>query len=417
MNIINYIVGLGTSVMMPIIFLVLGILFGVKFGKSFKAALCVGIGFEGLGLVIDLLLENLGPAVTAMVNNLEVNLDVLDAGWPVASTVGWGSPIMVAGVIAMLLVNVIMLVLKLTNTVDIDIFNYWLYLCLGAMVYAVTESVSISVIAMIILFAGSLKFADITADKIAESFGTKGISFPHISALPWIAFGMFVNYIFDKITFLRKIEVNPEKITSKFGVLGDSTVIGFILGAGIGLLARYDIGNILDLAVKVAAAMILLPKMVGILIEGLNVIKEAVELKLKEKFPNRTFYIGMDVAILAADTSVIATGLLMIPITILLSMLLPYNKVLPFVDLPSLLFLFTVVAAYCKKDILRLLVTGCLMMAFVLFASTNLADIYSQAAVISQATFPAGMDTMSCLNTPFTNPIGWLIIKIAEIFY
>ncbi|MDS0525814.1 PTS galactitol transporter subunit IIC [Clostridium sp. SHJSY1] len=416
MSVINYIVGLGTSVMMPIIFLFLGIIFGVKIGKSFKAALYVGIGFEGLNLVINLLLDNLGPVVTSMTNNLGVKLEVLDAGWPVASTVGWGSPIMVIGFISLLVVNFIMLVFKLTNTVDIDIFNYWLYLCIDAIIYAVTGSVAISIGIMVVLFAICLKVADLTAGKVSKEFGCEGISFPHVSALPWIVFTMAVDWFFEKIPFLRKIEVNPEKITKKFGVLGESTVIGFILGAAIGLLAKCDIGNILALAVKVSAAMVLLPRMVGILLEGLNVIKDAVELKLKQKFPNRKFYIGMDVAILAANPSVIATGLLMIPITLLLAIVLPYNKVLPFVDLSSLLFLFTVGAAYCKKDILRMLVAGIFMMAFALFAATNLADVYSQAAVSSHATFPAGMDIMSSLNVPFVNPVGWVSIKIAQLF-
>ena len=88
MQIINYIVNLGTSVMMPIIFFILALLMGVKIGKAFKAALLVGVGFEGLNLVINLLLDNLGPAAKAMISNLGVKLNVLDAGWSVAATVG-----------------------------------------------------------------------------------------------------------------------------------------------------------------------------------------------------------------------------------------------------------------------------------------------------------------------------------------
>ena len=62
MDIINSIISLGASVMMPVIFFIIALCFGVKIGTAFKAGMLVGIGFEGVGLVIGLLLTNLGPA-------------------------------------------------------------------------------------------------------------------------------------------------------------------------------------------------------------------------------------------------------------------------------------------------------------------------------------------------------------------
>ena len=96
MEIINTIIGLGASVMMPIIFFVVGLIFRMGIGKSFKAGMTVGVGFVGVNMVINLLLDNLGPASKAMVNRLGLHLTTVDVGWPTASTVGWGTPIMVA---------------------------------------------------------------------------------------------------------------------------------------------------------------------------------------------------------------------------------------------------------------------------------------------------------------------------------
>ncbi len=42
MAVINYIMSLGVSVMMPIIFLILGLLIGMGFGKSLVSGLKVG---------------------------------------------------------------------------------------------------------------------------------------------------------------------------------------------------------------------------------------------------------------------------------------------------------------------------------------------------------------------------------------
>ena len=73
------------------------------------------------------------------------------------------------------------------------------------------------------------------------------------------------------------------------------------------------------------------------------------------------------------------------------------------------------VAPFCKKNMARMLVTGILMMTFILFASSDLASVYSQAALQSHATFPSGMDVMSALNVGFTNPIGWIVVKISQV--
>ena len=65
MSVINAVVGLGAPVMMPILFLVMGLVFGLGFGKSFKAGMLVGIGFVGVSLVINYLLDALGSATQA----------------------------------------------------------------------------------------------------------------------------------------------------------------------------------------------------------------------------------------------------------------------------------------------------------------------------------------------------------------
>ena len=61
-----YVIGLGASVMMPVIFTVLGVCIGIRFSKALKSGLLVGVGFVGLGVVTALLTGNLGPALKGM---------------------------------------------------------------------------------------------------------------------------------------------------------------------------------------------------------------------------------------------------------------------------------------------------------------------------------------------------------------
>jgi len=60
MQVLQYIVNLGASVMIPIVIFIIGVIFRAGVGKSLKAALSIGVGFTGINLVIQLLTNNLG---------------------------------------------------------------------------------------------------------------------------------------------------------------------------------------------------------------------------------------------------------------------------------------------------------------------------------------------------------------------
>lgn len=416
MQFIQAIVNLGAAAMMPIIFFIVGLMFRLSVGKAFKAGMLVGIGFTGVNIVINLLLDNLGPASKAMVERIGLKLTVVDTGWPTASTIGWGSPIMPVLVIGFLAVNAFMLVTNLTKTVDIDIFNYWLFLLVGAVSYAASGSFWFAVIGTLVIFAITLVVADLTAPWIQKQYNLKGISFPHLTCLAWVPFGIAANWIVEKIPGLNKIKLDPETIQKKFGVFGEPLTLGFILGIAIGFMAGYSPTKIIALAINVAASMYLLPKMIDVLIEGLVIVRDQVEGQLKKWFPKRKFYIGMDTALLIGEPSVLATGLILIPIAIILALVLPGNKVLPFVDLASLMFLLALITPFVKRNMFRMIVAGALVLICIFYVGTNIAPFYTQAAIESKIAVPKGISSMTNIVGTATTWIGWLFIKISQFF-
>lgn len=112
-EVMRYILDLGPTVMLPIVIIIFSKILGMKAGDCFKAGLHIGIGFVGIGLVIGLMLDSIGPAAKAMAENFDLNLHVVDVGWPGSSPMTWASQIALVAIPIAILVNVAMLLTRI----------------------------------------------------------------------------------------------------------------------------------------------------------------------------------------------------------------------------------------------------------------------------------------------------------------
>ena len=318
----NALLSAGPIVLLPIIITIIGLLFRVKLLKAFRAGLTIGIGFAGIKLVINLLSSNLGPAAKAMVENFGIHLDILDVGWGAIAAVTWSSPIIPLLIFGILLTNVVLLLFKLTNTLDVDIWNYHHMAIVGIMAYFVTGNVFIGLGASIIMAIISFKLADWTAPYVEKYFGIPGVSLPTMSALSSIVIAAPLNQLIDKIPGVNQIDFSVKDAQKYLGFFGEPIFMGLILGCGIGILAEYSVTKVFELGVNMAAVMILIPKMTALFMEGLIPISEAAKKLTKEKFKGRKFLIGLDAAVVVGNSTVITTALLVIPLTILMAAIL-----------------------------------------------------------------------------------------------
>ena len=415
MNFFNTIIGMGATVMMPIIFFLLGLVFKVGPGKAFKAGMTVGIGFTGINMVVTLLLESLGPAAQDMATRFGLKLTIVDAGWATGAAIGWASPLIPFIVVGAILLNLVLLLINKTKIINIDIFNYWLISLVGTMVYNATNNMIFGVAAALILYLVAFVIGDLTADPIQKMYNIKGVAFVHATCGIYVPIGIAINWIIEKIPGLNKIDLNPEKITKTIGVIGEPVTLATVLGAGLGFLAGWPVDEVLPLAVKVAAVMILLPKMVEVTVEGVMVIRDAAETYMKKLFPDREFYFGMDTALLIGEPCIIATSLLLIPTALVLAMILPGNRMLPFTDLASIVFIISMVAPFCKRNMFRIFITGIMIITISLYAGTNLGPNYTEAAKKANVTVSVKGQELGNMVSPYNTPVGWALIKVSEL--
>ena len=80
----------GSTVMMPIIITLIGLVLGAGFGKSLRGGLTVGVGLIGLNLATGLL-GNLAGAVAEMSARFGLSLSTVDIGWPAAAAAAFAT--------------------------------------------------------------------------------------------------------------------------------------------------------------------------------------------------------------------------------------------------------------------------------------------------------------------------------------
>ncbi len=397
MDFIQKIVDLGPTVVLPIIIFLFGLVLKMKPGRAFRAGITVGIGFIGINLIIGLLMDNLGPAAKDMVERLGIDLSIIDVGWPATSAIAFGSTVGALAIPIGLTVNLILLILGLTKTLNIDLWNLWHIAFTGALVSIMTDSFTMGIVTAAVHAIVLLVLADMSQKHVEQFYGYPNISFPHGTSTPYILFAWPLEKLFNIIPGLKNLKADPESIQKRLGILGESTVLGLILGLIIGILAGWNVKEVLNLGVSTAAVMLLLPRMVSILMEGLAPVSESASEFVKSKFPGREVFIGMDSALAVGHPAAIASSLIMVPIVLLLAIIVPGNKVLPFGDLATIPFIVSMMVPIFRGNVVRTVVASTIALGFGLLLATYISPLFTQAAKNVGFSFPEGANSISSL--------------------
>ena len=388
-QVFSYIIGLGAAVMMPILFFILGVCIGIKPGKALKSGLLVGVGFVGLSVVTALLTSSLGAPLKDVTQIYGLQLRIFDMGWPAAASVAYNTTVGAFIIPVCLAINIVLLLCKATNTINIDLWNYWHYAFIGAVVYFATESIWYGFFAAIICFVITLVMADLTTRKFQSYYkDLEGISIPQPFCQGFVPFAEGLNWCMDRIPGFNKLDIDAEGMKKKFGVLGEPLLLGVLVGILIGCLSCRSWGEVVDripyilgLGIKMGAVMELIPRITSLFIEGLKPIAEATKDLVSRKFKNSAgINIGMSPALVIGHPTTLVVSLLLIPCTLLLSVVLPGNEFLPLASLAGMFYVFPAVLPVTKGNVVKTFIIGLVSLTVGLYFVTDLAPWFTLAA-------------------------------------
>ena len=386
LDIIQYIVDLGSYVFVPILMCIIGLIFGLKPSKAIKAGVTVGIGLIGVSIVSTLTADSLSPVINEMVKVLDLNLTAIDVGGSPAAAVGFGSLLGAALIIVILITNIVLVALKLTKTVNVDIYNFWYFAITAGFVQLLTGSYWLAILAGVTHAILGLKVADVMAHRTQEIIGIDAISIPHGFAAASAPLFMLLDKVYDRIPYLKHRKESEEEsgehgIGKVIGsVLGQPIYLGLIMGLLFGVVAGYDFKRIADVMMKTAAIMMLFPTMVKMIVNGLIPISNQAKKFFTTHFKDRELYIGLDSAVTIGHPVTISVGFLMIPVFMVFAAILPGNTTLPLGEVPFAAFYVCFATIVHRGNRKRTIISSLIFIPIVLWISSWAAPLFTELA-------------------------------------
>ncbi|MFM2489122.1 PTS transporter subunit IIC [Enterococcus avium] len=381
-NIVNYVLDMGAPVFVPLIMLIIALIAKMKFGEAFSSALTLGIAFVAMNLVIGFMMEYIGGAAESLAKNTGVNLTAVDGGWPGMAAISWAWPFAFLMFPLQLGINIAMLVLNWTKTLNVDMWNVWAKIFTAVMVSYISGSIIAGFVVAAIQIVVELKFGDAIGKRVEEITGIPGVTVPHFMAL--IAVIMYpLNKILDYIPIFNK-EIDADYLKDKIGILGENHVMGAIIGLILGLVSGYGVQRSLVLAVQAGTALLLFPMISKLFAQALSPISNAISETMRKRFNGKEIFIGLDWPIIAGRSELWVAVTLTIPVFLIAAIFLPNNGVLPFAGIINLSFVIGAILL-TKANLLRSIVLGMITTPIFLYAATYFAPYITQLATSTGA--------------------------------
>lgn len=415
-------IDLGAAPMMMILITLFAILMRVNFTKAFEGGFKLAVAITGMGIVIDLLTSAFNEPLQQFVANTGIQLSVTDIGWAPLATITWASPYTLFFLLILVIINIVLIMLNKTNTLDVDIFNFWHVAILGIIILYFTDSLLLATIFATVI--GVLKF--LNSDLMKPTFNDM-LDIPEENPTTTTHLNFMLNpiiMVFDKIfdKFLYKLDdydFDASKLNNKIGFWGSKFAIGGYLGVFVGLLGDQSIQAIFELAFTGAVALELFSHIGSWFISALEPLSQGITDFMAKRFPGRQFFVGIDWPFVGARPEMWAVANIIAPILLIMSLFLPGNKMLPLAGIIAI-GLTPALLIVCRGKMIRMLVIGVIMIPLFLWSGTLIAPMVTDLAQTVGA-FPEGLAASqqishSTKEGPVVTMLAVLIGKAFENF-
>lgn len=429
----------GAPIFVPVVIFIISLALKVEIKKALYSALYAGIGLFGFNLLINAFIPIIMPVVENMVKSTGVSLPVFDIGWQATAIVAYSTKVGMIFLGLALVLQIFLFFVKWTNIFQPgDLWNNYSYMVWGSMVYLITDSMFLAISCMIVLNLYSLLFSELFAKRWSTYFQYPRVTIVQLHHVGSVPFALAGNWVLNKLVG-NKINLSPETLQKRLGIFGEPISLGLILGLLLGLLGNLNNlqtmaawGQIATVGIATSAVMVIFPKVSGIFAQAFLPLTETAKKSLKKsnsasKDKSREWYLGVNDAMGYGETATLTTGILLIPIMVVLALILPGNEALPLVDLIALPFMIQATVAITNGNIFKSVIIGAVWFSIGLYVITFTAPLFTEVAKGVGVTIPAEtllITSFGILTSPVSALIflaflsqSWLWIGLVLVIY
>ena len=361
--------------------------------------------------------------VYKMVNNTGIKSPIVDIGWEAGAVASFGSAIGLTFFIFGLLVEIILFATRITKVfMPSNLWNNFVFMLWGSLAFYVTHDWWLSLGLSFFMLLYTLLFAEIQADRWSTYYKSKNITVCSAQNIFQTIPAILLDPLWNRLGFNRTT-LTPTTLKHKLGIFGESPILGAALGLFISLIANIKELNqvsaweqIFQFTIQLSAVITIFPLIATVFNMAFTPLAEQIDKSRKQKqksnlgieinpiHDKKRWFLAVDDSVGYGESATIISGIVLIPIMLILAFLLPGNKTLPIVDLVFLPFMVESIVAITNGNILKVIATSIVWFSLGLYTASWLGPIYTYAIAHYGVTIPAGVilvTSFSLMAQPF----------------
>ncbi|WP_295883246.1 PTS galactitol transporter subunit IIC [uncultured Anaerococcus sp.] len=391
-SIIDYILGLGAAIFLPIIMIIIGLIFKMPAKRAILAGITLGVAFTGMSLILDFMFGTISPVAQDLVTRTGLELNAVDVGWTPMSAIAWAWPYALLMFPIQIIINLLMIGFKWTDTLNVDMWNVWGKIFTATMVQAISGSLAFGFVAAAIQIILELKIGDANKEKIENITSIPGVTCTHYMTIQ-CALMEPINTLLDKIPGLGGRAFDSDKLRNKIGIFGENSVMGLIVGSLLAIIAGYGLSEVLNIGIKVAASLVLFPMVAKLFMQALQPISDYASTFMKNKYQDREIHIGLDWPFMAGRSEIWVVSIILVPLEIMLAFLFAkfgWSSVLPLAGIVNVIVVVPALIV-TNGDIIKMIILSILFTPAYLIVSSQFAPAVTDLArAVGTIDIPAG---------------------------
>ena len=210
----------GASVFLPVIFILVGLFFRMKFADALRAEPRVlESGSLAVGLVTNYMITTLGP-VTEYYAAKGSGFTIVDIPWSVSAALPFALPFAVFLIPAFAILSLLLVKFKVFKTLQVNIWDYGIPLVVSGFAYVMFDSLVIAVICAFANFIWGIWLGDLFAKKWSGALGMEGTTTSnttHMSLAGPVCW--LINKILDHVPGIDQSALHQRQYRKNLGLL------------------------------------------------------------------------------------------------------------------------------------------------------------------------------------------------------